>query len=158
MTLLTTINKKSTFSYFQPWGWIWTNLITSVEISSPGFNSTCISGSVKSHRLYQGSGQLHSLLNFVRTVCILLGWLIKYSHGQLFYLISSPIDVMTSQLDYIFPEGTFRSADHSLNPESSSSRFGSPACLLYSLWYLANAVIPGFCPWPSSLSHSADSP
>lgn len=49
---------------------------------------------------------------------------------------------------------SFDPADHTLHLEPSSS-----CCLpLSSLWGLANAITPGFCPWPSTLALSADSP
>ena len=61
------------------------------------------------------------------------------------------------------PRVPFDPADHTLHLESSSSRCpeSSVFLLLLSLsllWGLANAITPGFCPWPSSLSLSADSP
>lgn len=129
-------------------------------MTSLGFNPIHISGPVKSYHLYQASGQFHSFLslNSGRTVHILLVCFIKYNPGRLFHLIFSPADALISKLEYKSPEDTTWLYCSFPNSWIFFSWFGSPACLLSSLWdLLANAVIQGFCHWPSSLMQSTDS-
>lgn len=109
MTLMTTINRKSTSSYFQTRGWIWTNLRALAGMTSlswfqfkPYFRLSEVSSPLSSFR-----STLHPPpLNSIRTVYILRRHLLKDSHGQFFYFISSPVDAMTFQPGDKFPKGT----------------------------------------------------